>query len=179
MNIHPLFVHFPIGLLVAYSVLEIGAYFLPALRRQTWLFPVKTFLLIVGVLAALATLVTGAMAEENFTEGDPQYRIIGVHAPFAIATTVLYFLLAGAYIVRVFDVKGWGNRMVGMVNPFIRIWNFKKYVAYLILDTWLLPALALLALIGITVTGALGAAIVYGPNVDPFVTFIYRLFWAL
>ena len=38
--------------------------------------------------------------------------------------------------------------------------------------------MALLALVGMTVTGALGAAIVYGPTADPFVTFIYHLFWA-
>jgi hypothetical protein len=178
MNIHPLFVHFPIGLLVTYSVLEIGAYLFPSLRRHTWIFPVKTFLLFVGVLAALATLVTGSMAKGSFDATDPQYPIIGVHAPFATATTILYLVLAAAYLIRVFDREGWGNRIVGTNGFFVRLWSFKRYVAHLVLDTWLLPILALLALIGITVTGALGAAIVYGPTTDPFVSFIYHLFWA-
>lgn len=176
MNIHPLFVHFPIGLLVVYSVLEIGAYVWPTLRRQTWLFPVKAFLLFVGVLAAFATLVTGGIAEDLIAT-NPRAFILAVHAPIAVVTTLLYIILAAAYLIRMFDQKGWGNRIIGLNLPFMRIWSFKKYVAYLVLDTWLLPVLALLALVGMTFTGALGAAIVYGPNADPFISFIYHIFW--
>ncbi len=176
MNIHPLFVHFPIGLLVVYSMLELGAYVWSPLRRQAWLFGVKAFLLFVGVLAALAALVTGGMAED-LIEGSGRAFILEVHAPVAGATTVLYAILAAAYLIRVFDAKGWGNYIAGVANPFMRVWGFKKYVAHLVLDTWLLPVLALLALIGMFVTGALGAAIVYGPNADPFISFVYHLFW--
>lgn len=178
MNIHPLFVHFPIGLLVVYSVLEIIAYAWPSIRRQEWLFPVKAFLLFTGALGAFAALFTGGIAEDFIRHTSNYAYIIKVHSTFAAVTTILYIILAGAYLVRIFDKNGWGNRMVGMSNPFMRIWNVKKYVAHLILDTWFLPVLALLALIGMTVTGALGAAIVYGPNADPFVSFIYHLFWA-
>jgi hypothetical protein len=39
-----------------------------------------------------------------------------------------------------------------------------------------LVGLSILGLAAITVTGALGASIVYGPNIDPFVHYIYRLF---
>lgn len=179
MNIHPLFVHFPIGLLVVYSVLEVGAYLFAALRRQAWVVSVKTFLLFVGVLAALVTIVTGVMAKESIGEGDPvSSTIIGVHAPFAVATTILYLVLAAAYLIRLFDRNGWWDRIVETNSFFARVWSFKKYVAHLVLDTPLLPLLALLALIGITITGALGASIVYGPDIDPFVSFIYHLFWA-
>jgi len=41
----------------------------------------------------------------------------------------------------------------------------------------LIPLLALLGLVLIIITGGLGAAIVYGPNVDPFVNFIYSIFF--
>jgi uncharacterized membrane protein len=178
MNIHPLFVHFPIGLLVVYSVLEIIAYAWPSIRRQVWLFPVNTFLLFVGAVGAFVALFTGGIAEDIIRHTSNYAYIIKVHSTFAAVTTILYIILAGAYLVRVFDRNGWGNRMAGLSSPFMRIWSFKKYLAHLILDTWALPVLALLALIGMTVTGALGAAIVYGPNADPFVTFIYHLFWA-
>ncbi|MDD2657046.1 MAG: hypothetical protein PHD04_00055 [Candidatus Pacebacteria bacterium] len=177
MNIHPLFVHFPIGLLVVYSIFEIGAYFSPALRRQSWLFPVKAFLLFIGVLAAFAALITGGIAEE-LVEGTGRAYILEMHSPIAGITTVLYLILAAAYLIRVFDVKGWGNYVAGVASPFIRVWSFKKYVAHLVLDTWFLPVLALLALIGMTITGALGAAIVYGPDADPFVSLVYHFFWA-
>ena len=176
MNIHPLFVHFPIGLLVIYSVLEIVAYAWPSIRRQSWLFPVNAFLLFAGVLGAFAALLTGGIAED-LIEGSSRAYILEVHSPIAVATTLLYALLAVAYLIRVFDVKGWGNYVAGVASPFIRVWSFKKYVAHLVLDTWFLPVLALLALVGMTVTGALGAAIVYGPDADPFVTLVYHFFW--
>jgi uncharacterized membrane protein len=177
MNIHPLFVHFPIGLLVSYSVLELCSYFIPALRRQTWILPVKAFLLFAGVLAAFAALVTGGIAED-IVEGSLSSPVLEMHSSFAGATTILYLALAAVYCIRVFDVKGWGNYIAGMNNPFMRIWDVKRYFAHLILDTWFLPAISLLALVGMTVTGALGAAMVYGPDIDPFVFFIYHLFLA-
>lgn len=179
MNIHPLLVHFPIALLVMYSILEIGAYLLPALRRRAWVAPVKTFLLFVGVLAAGAAIVTGSMAEEIIEEAGlgSVSPIIETHSSFAAATTLLYLVLAAAYLVRVFDENGWGDRIVG-TNAFLtKIWNFKKRVWYLVLDSWFLPFLALVALVSILITGALGASIVYGPDADPFVSFIYHLFW--
>lgn len=178
MNIHPLFVHFPIGLLVVYSVLEIGAYCLPALRRQAWAFPVKAFLLFVGVLAAIAALITGGMAGKNIAETDPFFAVVKVHATFALATTALYLALSSAYLVRVFDVNGWGDRIAGINRFFMWSWDLKKRFWYFVLDTPLLPLIALLALVGISITGGLGASMVYGPDTDPFVSFIYSLFWA-
>lgn len=175
MNIHPLIVHFPIALLTIYSLLEVGAYCLPALRRQEWISPVKSFLLFVGVLAVFAGLVTGGIAEELL--GGPETSVLEMHSSFAGATAVLYFFIAAAYLVRIFDTKGWGDRIVGTHTFLIRIWGGKKYIARHILDTWFLPVLALLAFASMTVTGALGAVLVYGPNIDPFVSFIYHVFW--
>jgi len=161
-----------------YSVLEIGVYFFPALRRQAWLFPVNAFLLFVGVLSAFAALLTGGIAEEIIeVAGDPNLSIVEMHSSFAAATTLLYLVLAAAYLNRVFDREGWFNSIVRGSGFLAWGWNVKKYLAHLILDTWFLPALALLALISMTITGGLGAAIVYGPSIDPFVSFIYHLFF--
>lgn len=177
MNIHPLFVHFPIGLLVVYSALELCAYFLPALRRQAWTFSVKVFLLFVGILGAFAALLTGGIAAE-LIEGSPFDAVIEVHAAFAAATSALYFVIAAAYLNRIFDGNRRFERFTASGGLLARGWNAKKYLAHLILDTRLLPLLALLALAGMTITGALGASIVYGPDADSFVSFIYSLFWA-
>jgi uncharacterized membrane protein len=178
MNIHPLFVHFPIALLVVYSFLEIGAYFLPALRRQTWVFGVKVFLLIAGALSALLALATGGMAEDLIQNTNQYAFVLEVHAPFAATTTVVYLVLLAAYLVRWLDISGLGDRNVGTNSLFARIWSFKKSVTHIVLDTWLLPFLALLGFALLTITGGLGAAIVYGPNIDPLVSFVYHLFWA-
>lgn len=159
-----------------YSLLEVGAYCLPALRRQVWVFPVKSFLLFVGVLAAFAALISGGIAQDIARQSTPRLPILKIHSSFAGATTLLYIILAAAYTVRVFDVKGWGNRIVGNHSLLVRIWNIKKYLAYRILDSWPLPLIAFFALAGLFFAGALGAAMVYGPDADPFVSFIYRLF---
>jgi uncharacterized membrane protein len=177
MNIHPFFVHFPIALLAVYSVLELSASVWPALRRRPWLFAVRAFLLFAGSIGALAALATGGIAEDLIRHTSNYAYIIKVHSTFAAVTTILYLILVAAYLVRIFDVKGWGDRIVGTNRFFMWSWNFKKRFWYSILDSWLLPFIALLALIGIIVTGALGAAIVYGPNIDPIVSFIYHLFW--
>lgn len=177
MNIHPLFVHFPIALLVVYSLIEIGAYLLPSLRRQTWVFSVKVFLLVAGAFFAFLALVTGGIAEDLVEKVNQYAFIVKVHSPFAVATTLVYLVLLAAYLVRWFDMRGWGSRIVGTNSMLLRMWSFKKFVAHIVLDTWLLSFLALVGLILLMITGALGAAIVYGPNIDPFVSFTYHLFW--
>lgn len=177
MNIHPIFVRFPIALLVLYSILEICAYLSPALRRQSWVAGARGFLLVTGALSTFVALATGGMAEDLVRDVNPNGYIIETHSTFAGAATITYLVLLAAYSVRLFDVKGWGDRIAGTNKLMVSIWNFKKRFWYSILDSWLLPALALLWLILLTVTGALGAAIVYGPNIDPAVSFIYHLFW--
>jgi len=177
MNIHPLVVHFPIALLAIYSLLEIVAYFSWKLRQQPWLGGVKLFLLLVGSLSAFAALVTGGMAEDFAREASRYAAVIEIHAPVAGVTTLLYLILAAAYTVRIFDERGWSARIVGQ-SVFLRsILRFKQWAAHLILDTWLLPVLVLVALAGLMVTGALGTVIVYGPSADPFVSFIYHLLY--
>ena len=177
MNIHPLFIHFPIGLLIAYSLLEIVAYVSSHVRRAPWVFYTKAFMLFAGGLTALVTIVTGGIAEDIVRSTNPRAFIIDTHEPFAWATTLVYFILAGAYLVRILDKNNWVHRNFGRRTFLMRWWGLKKFVAHLILDTWLLPLLALAGITGITITGALGAALVYGPSVDPIVSFIYSLFW--
>ena len=177
MNIHPLFVHFPIALLVAYSVLEVSGFVWPASRRVAWVFPVKAFLLFTGVLTALLALATGGIAEELVEGVDPRSYILEVHAPFAAVTTLIYIILAAAYLNRVFDRNGWFNQIVTTNSFFAWGWSVKKRLAHLVLDTWVLPLLAVAGFILMIITGALGAAVVYGPSVDPLVSFVYHLFW--
>ena len=180
MNIHPLFVHFPIALFAAYSIVEVLAYFWPALRRQSWVAPVKPFLLFTGALAAIVALITGGMAGELVEQRQlptGYLLILKTHAPFAVATTLLYLALTAAYLVRVFDAKGWGARIAKKNKVFTWSWNLKKKIAHAILDTWVLPVIAFFALVGVVITGTLGAALVYGPYFDPFIYYVCRIFW--
>ncbi len=161
MNIHPLFVHFPIGLLVVYSLLELAS-LVPWVKRQQWIFPVKAFLVLAGFCAAIVAYFLGGMAAE-FQPAD-KHDLIEMHEHFAGFTLIAYgvlFLGYGAAVLK---------RARNLPNRFLM--TIEKVVA-----SPLAAVLAVIALALITVTGALGAAIALGPDVDPVVTAIYNLFF--
>lgn len=176
MNIHPLFVHFPIGMLVMYGLMEL----VPArfVTRFAWWDGAKQFLLSAGFIAVIPTLITGDMASDLIRGLVPQ-QVIERHEMMAGLTTIIFAILASAYLVRLFMRTGWGDRMSAWLwgGKLAFMWRLKQRVAGLILDTPVRPLLALMGLVAITLTGGLGAAIVYGPNIDPAVTFIYSLFF--
>ncbi|MCA9367330.1 hypothetical protein KC887_03670 [Candidatus Kaiserbacteria bacterium] len=166
MNIHPLFVHFPIALLVMYSLLEI--FRLHVITRQPQYFGIKAFLLLTGSVMAVLTAMTGDMAEEIVTKTQPALKdVIETHAMFAGMTVAIFGILAAAYLLEILHNRHICTRLVS--NKLVR-----KLVRLVLR---LSPLLAILGLVMITITGGLGASIVYGPDVDPFVTFIYGLFF--
>lgn len=84
MNIHPIFVHFPIALLFFYSVGEFLILFPFVKEKNKWkdlLFVV----LFVGVVFSLFTLQTGEVAEHliNAERGSDLRNLIEKHALFA------------------------------------------------------------------------------------------------
>ena len=81
-NIHPLFVHFPIALLLIYSIIKI-------LPLQKWLPAVawkhiERALLFFGVLGAFAALSTGEIAEQMTR---PNNDVVEAHSLFAAIAT--------------------------------------------------------------------------------------------
>ncbi|MBI5913541.1 hypothetical protein HY839_03850 [Candidatus Azambacteria bacterium] len=168
MNIHPLFVHFPIGLLVLYAVLEI----LPLTRwypQAPW-GAVKTVLLIFGAAGAVAASGTGEIAEKLLANEGAE-ELIEVHKKFATMATLIFGALAYAYFVR------WISEHHRIFEGRLRPLSFLRTIADIIMMRWAAVILALIGLMAITITGGLGAAIVYGPDADPLVTIIYSLFF--
>ncbi len=176
MNIHPLFVHFPIGMLVVYGLMEL----VPErwTKYFSWWGGAKRFLLAAGLVAAVPTLITGDMASDMIKGLVPE-ELIETHEHAAGTTLLIFVVLAGAYLVRLFTETGWGDRMSAWLwkGKLAVMWRLKQRASGWILETPIRPILALAGLISITITGGLGAAIVYGPNIDPVVTFIYKLFF--
>lgn len=160
MDLHPIFVHFPIALLTAYSVVELFSFWRAG--RSSSVFQIKAFLVIVGTFMGIFTIVTGLMAEEKF-EGSDMERLVSTHEFFAITTIVLYLVLAGAYLVRFLSVQG------------VRLPDMLRRIADTLLHPVTSKVLALVTLCTLTIVGALGGAIVYGPESDPAVKFIYNL----
>ncbi len=153
MLIHPLFVHFPIAFLIVYALCE----FVPVSlhKNAEWWGKVKAFLIVVGWLALIPTLITGTIAESIVGS----YDLVAMHKLFALLTACIFTLFFVAHVVRV-CLLYIGDR-------------FSRFL----LDTYAAKILALVGLISITITGALGAAIAHGPDADFVVSFIYRLFF--
>jgi uncharacterized membrane protein len=171
MNIHPAIVHFPIALLAIYALCELIRS--KSLKDSFSWFAVKTTLVVVGFLGALASLSTGEIAEEAYTES----QLIEVHSNFAVATTWVFGIIALVYFL-LFIYKHFGEKInaklgVNLAGRFEKV----MLVTTKAQQSLLMPILALVGLITLTITGGLGGAIVYGQNADPIVSFIYSLFF--
>ncbi len=173
LNIHPVIVHTPIGLLTLYSIIELLRF--KKLQERPYIFYTKAILVIVGFGGAVAAYLSGDMIEELFTSAN-DLALIEVHSTFALITSVLYGVIAASYVVLWFQKEcgTWGF----LKNKNIAgIWKMKLAIANFIQKPWIIGVLALLALVAIFITGALGGAIVYGPEADPAVSVIYHLFF--
>ncbi len=170
MNIHPIFVHFPIALLSVYSLFELLRF-----RRLTELHSwkhIKAALLLTGIGGALIALATGDMAAEQL-RGSLERPLIEAHESWASGASAIYGILAGAYLIDLIQELATGKLKVLLDGS--RLFTLVARVKNVILKSSLAVILALIGLVAMTVTGGLGGAIVYGPDIDPVVSLIYRL----
>lgn len=194
MNIHPIFVHFPIALLTLYAVLEIAiplkikfyklckwdrpetsprlAKLYQLLITPVWN-PIKAFLVIVGTVLTFVTLQKGEWAEEIYrsrgVDGASQIgRLIETHSTFADLTMIVFSILAIGYLTQIL----WNTYTFTLQK-----YTFIQAISNIILHPKVAPLLAFLGIIAVTITGALGGAISHGANTDPVVQMIYNLFF--
>lgn len=168
MNIHPIFVHFPIALLTVYAFFEMISW--GKLQKNiTWLW-IKAALLWTGFLSAFPTLETGEMAEDLFGSSELLER----HEFFGVASVWVFGVIAGLYAIFFLNQYLMHNskQLSAQAEKGIKIINV---VLFFFAQPWrFLFALAGFALLSIA--GALGGALAHGPNADPVVRFIYDLF---
>lgn len=172
MNIHPIFVHFPIALLTIYAFMEIIR--IKKLNDLPYYFYIKASFLIIGTLTSFLALWTGGMAEDAM--GNQGNKLIEMHSTFAVISVWIFVILALAYLNSWIQKSPLNAKILQIKNETIlKIWNLKVKIANKILSSPISIILALIGLTTITITGALGGAIVYGQYVDPIVKFIYNL----
>jgi len=171
MDIHPIIVHFPIAMLVIYAIFEI--FRIPVIVRQHWYVSVKTILLMIGVVFSFFALSSGETAEHLAGRS----QLIETHSLYAGASTWIFAILLVSYLIHGLAVSLSITRIRTLIERLGFIWQILILLARFILKPYIVVTLALVGLITITITGALGGAIVYGPDADPVVSFIYHLFF--
>lgn len=164
MNIHPLVVHFPIALLLVYSVITL----LPVkkwLPRIAW-DDVATVLLVCGFAGAFVSLQTGEIAADLTR---PDRDLLEAHEFFANATSWMYGLLIVGKVLVFIQTRSFFSK----VPPF-----FQKGIASLgalLTHSTIVILLALFGLLALFLTGALGGIMIYGTTADPLAPSILKV----
>lgn len=168
MNLHPIFVHFPIAFFTFYSLMELVR-FKKIMALPYW-FYIKALLVILGTISAHVTLLSGELIKEMFEENFES--LVEVHSFLAKVTTLIFTIIAVFYLTA-WIRKGNPNLINKLKNNF-----FVKILLKLqtfILDTQFIILLAFIGFLLITITGTLGGIIAFGPDTDPLTKFIYEL----
>jgi len=170
MDLHPLFVHFPIALLTLYSFLEVIRGFTKAMYWKQ----VRFVLVSIGTLSAFVALSSGEGAEHAFTNRD-LFTVLKMHSFIASTTTWIYAILATSYLFLWLKDQQY---IVKVLPNFIqKLFSICIMISTKILGTILAPLLAIMGFIGLSLTGAMGAILVYGPDFDPITSMVYKLFF--
>ena len=166
MNIHPLLVHFPIAFFIAYSVLEILPF--KKLKREPYWFYIKALFVILGCFGALAAGITGSIAENQYAEDG---SLIELHSRINLLASASFAVLALGYFIGLLK-----RANVNFAN-FNSLGRLASLYENIVLETPLIYFFVITGFILISIGGALGGAIVYGSNFDPFTHFVYSLFF--
>lgn len=161
MDFHPFIVHFPIALLVVYSILEIC---LIGRKNPDFWNAFKDWTLAIGLVGAFLSLLTGSIAEENLLV---ESNIVEMHELFAQLTTAIFSFL---FVARV-SLRLLSKKPELLENGL----GFMRGPVMLANNRFILAGLALLGLVSLSLTGALGAALVYGPKGDLIISFVVKI----
>lgn len=179
MDLHPIIVHIPVAFLSIFSIVEILSLF-PKFRHSKTFFFIKFFILLVGFTTTILALMSGENAFHLNIEAVNK-SLVHDHERMADMTRNIYLLIVCIYIsiafFRVEQIRNWvalkfNNKTVLRIFEFLSKVGgfFDRYYGLLIL-------LALVGLVVVSTTGALGGAIIYGTQTkDPFINMVTKYF---
>ena len=169
MNIHPIIVHFPIALLTVYCILEFIR--IKKVTQLSYWFYLKACFAVFGASASVVAYLTGSVIEHQFEE---KSSLVELHSFWAKITILTFGIIALAYFVAYLEKSNlFGVRLSGF---FLKVWNLGLFFKKIVIESFVVFPLVIFGLFSITITGALGGIIVYGPDLDPFTRFVYNLF---
>lgn len=100
-NLHPIFVHFTVGLLTMSFLLYIGANFLKNKDTQGNARTAALWMLWSGAVMTLFTVGFGFYAFNTVAHDDPSHLVMKLHRNLALGTATLFILLAGWSFMKV------------------------------------------------------------------------------
>ncbi len=171
MNIHPLFVHFPIALLTIYCAMEMMRF--KKIATQPYWFFVKAMFVIFGTVSGFAALFTGGLIEDQFKTAGAR-NLIEMHSLWATITMVIFSVIAACYLIEWVERSHVVERYAQ--EQWYTIWKFLIRIKAIFFFTPVIILASVVGLVSITITGALGGALAYGADVDPIVHFVYGIF---
>ena len=160
-NLHPIIVHFPIALLTFYVGIEIASLH-PKLRNNKTVYYIKLVLLLAGTLGTIAGIVSGEAAQELVGKS----TLVHTHEQFAEMTRNVFLLLSIIYIAKLYTYEKQAA-VAKALPPFLQ--NIFTAIAKYAAKFFVPQILAVIGLFVVTVTWALGGAMVYGKTADPIV----------
>ncbi len=167
IDIHPISVHFPIALLTVYTIVQL----IPP--RITWrvsqIFFLNCFLLLTGSFGILVARQLGDELEGTHRE---VAQLVQTHSQWATMSTALYGTLTVIYVFLILKKVEQNPQTPSIVRTIANVSQPISSLAKFLFDYYIVTFIAILGLIFITITGALGGAIVYGPDADPMVSFV-------
>jgi len=89
-NVHPLLVHFPIALLTAFLIVEL----LAVIFKKENLEPVASWMLYLGTIGAMATVVAGWFAAQSIPHGGAVHDVMETHETLGFSVLALAVVLS-------------------------------------------------------------------------------------
>ncbi len=164
MNYHPLFVHFPIAFWTMYCLAE----FIRA-KKVTGLsywFYIKGVMVTIGTIMAIPTFLSGKIIAGLFPES-----LVEVHFRFVLLTIIVFSLITLSYLIT------WVEKDFYSKVKSIDCWLKISVLNTNIFRPRMKIIMAAIGFLLITITGALGGIIAFGPDTDPLTQLIYVLFF--
>lgn len=168
-QVHPMVVHFPLALLTVYVLMELIP-FKKVIADPRWILA-KRVLLFLGTLGAFVALSSG---EERAGERIEPGTVLAYHSLCATITTWIFGLLAGSQLVM--TITAFVTRLVTKREWLYVIWKIIERIARIVSIRPVIIVCSIAGLITLTITGALGGGMVFGPDADPMISFVYKAF---